>query len=115
MPTQSRRPLKVGLVLPIAEEWMAGETALWKDMKAMALHAEAVGFDSIWINDHLIFQFGEPGEPMRGTWECWSLLSALAAVASRVEIAPSWSARASAIRPYWQRLRMRSMASAADG
>jgi len=65
---------------------MAGETALWKDMKAMALHAEAVGFDSIWINDHLIFQFGEPGEPKRGTWECWSLLSALAAVTSRVEI-----------------------------
>src|SRR5262245_59673695 len=86
MPTQSRRPLKVGLALPIAEEWMAGRTALWKDMKAMALHAEAVGFDSIWINDHLIFEFGEPSEPRRGTWECWSLLSALAAVTSRVEI-----------------------------
>ena len=76
MPGHDKRPLKVGLVLPIAEGWMAGRTALWKDMKAMALHAESVGFDSIWINDHLIFQFGEPGEPRRVTWECWSLLSA---------------------------------------
>ena len=52
MPGHDKRPLKVGLVLPIAEGWMAGRTALWKDMKAMALHAESVGFDSIWINDH---------------------------------------------------------------
>jgi alkanesulfonate monooxygenase SsuD/methylene tetrahydromethanopterin reductase-like flavin-dependent oxidoreductase (luciferase family) len=86
MSGQSERPLKVGLVLPVGGEWMAGETALWNDMKAMALHAEAVGFDSIWVNDHLLYQFGEPGEPRRGNWECWSLVSALAAITSRIEI-----------------------------
>ena len=86
MVSERARQLKVGLVLPIADEWMAGNSASWSDMKDMALRAEEVGFDSIWINDHLIFQWGDPAEPRRGTWECWSLLSALAAVTSRVEI-----------------------------
>jgi alkanesulfonate monooxygenase SsuD/methylene tetrahydromethanopterin reductase-like flavin-dependent oxidoreductase (luciferase family) len=52
----------------------------------MARLAEDVGFDSVWNNDHLYYRFGEPDDPTRGTWECWSLLSALAAVTSRVEI-----------------------------
>jgi alkanesulfonate monooxygenase SsuD/methylene tetrahydromethanopterin reductase-like flavin-dependent oxidoreductase (luciferase family) len=65
---------------------MAGRTARWKDMAAMARHAEDVGFDSVWINDHLYYRHGAPGDPTRGTWECWSLLAALAAVTSRVEI-----------------------------
>ena len=85
MSGQRKRPLKVGLVLPVAGEWMAGQTARWKDMAAMARHAEDVGFDSVWNNDHLYYR-GAPDDPTRGTWECWSLLSALAAVTSRVEI-----------------------------
>lgn len=86
MPNSNKRPLKIGLVMPVADQWMAGETARWSDMKAMALHAEAVGFDSIWVNDHVIVQFGGPAEPRHGNWECWSLLSSLAAVTSRVEL-----------------------------
>jgi alkanesulfonate monooxygenase SsuD/methylene tetrahydromethanopterin reductase-like flavin-dependent oxidoreductase (luciferase family) len=86
MSGKSKRPLKVGLVMPVAGEWMAGETARWKDMAAMARLAEHVGFDSVWVNDHLYYRYGTPDEPTRGTWECWSLLSALAAVTSRVEI-----------------------------
>ena len=86
MSGERKRPLKIGLVLPVAGEWMAGTTARWKEMAAMARHAEDVGFDSVWVNDHLYFRPGAPDEPARGTWECWSLLSALAAVTSRVEI-----------------------------
>lgn len=87
MSGKDKRPLKVGLFLPTADQWMAGTTPRWNDLKAMALHAEAVGFDSIWVNDHLIYEYGAPDEPKRGTWECWSLLSSLAAITSRVEIA----------------------------
>ena len=85
MPNTSKRPLKIGLVMPIANEWMAGKTARWKDMAAMAGLAEAAGFDSIWVNDHMFSKWG-PDEPLRGNWEGWSLLSALAAVTSRVEL-----------------------------
>ena len=83
MPLNSSRPLKVGLLLPETEGQLNGQTAGWSDLLAMTQAAEAVGFDSLWVTDHLI-QRSDDGE--RGMWECWSLISAIAAVTSRVEI-----------------------------
>jgi alkanesulfonate monooxygenase SsuD/methylene tetrahydromethanopterin reductase-like flavin-dependent oxidoreductase (luciferase family) len=45
--------------------------------------AEAVGFDSVWVMDHLLFR---NNEGTSGVWECWSLVSAIAAATKRVEI-----------------------------
>src|SRR2546427_10122983 len=42
------------------------------------------GFDSIWLADHLFYR--NPGEPTRGIWESWTMLSALAEATQRVEI-----------------------------
>lgn len=78
---QRQRPLKVGLQLPEAERVVP-----WREMMAMARLAEDVGFDSLWVGDHLLYR--RPGEPPRAPWEAWSLLSALAAVTSRVELGP---------------------------
>ena len=76
--------LNVGVILPFSEREMGGETPRWGDILGMARAAEAVGLDSIWISDHLLFRF--PDEEPRGPWECWSLVSALAAATHRVEI-----------------------------
>jgi Luciferase-like monooxygenase len=89
MPKDLARPLKVGLLLPIAEETMAGATPRWADLKAIARLAEASGFDSLWVPDHLIMDFtayGIPSETRAGSWDCWSILAALAAVTKQVEL-----------------------------
>ena len=52
----------------------------------MARAAEEVGFDSIWLGDHLLYR--DDGREERGPWDAWSLLSALAAVTDRVELGP---------------------------
>jgi alkanesulfonate monooxygenase SsuD/methylene tetrahydromethanopterin reductase-like flavin-dependent oxidoreductase (luciferase family) len=76
-----RRPLKVGLHLPETER-----IARWRDLASMCKLAEDVGFDSIWVPDHLLYRF--EGQPPSGPWECWSILSAVAAATTRVEIGP---------------------------
>ena len=53
-------------------------------VRAVAQQAEADGFDSIWLADHLLYR--NPGEPTRGIWESWTVLSALAEATDRVEI-----------------------------
>lgn len=74
------RPLKVGIQLPEVE-WEVP----FPELIAMAQSAEAVGFDSIWVGDHLLYDL--PVGP-RGPWEAWTALAALAAVTSRVELGP---------------------------
>lgn len=84
---QGRRP-KVGIQLPEIE-W----EARWTDIRAMALRAEELGFDSVWYGDHLLYRLPPDGRA-RGPWECWSILAALAAVTSRITLGPLVAATA---------------------
>jgi alkanesulfonate monooxygenase SsuD/methylene tetrahydromethanopterin reductase-like flavin-dependent oxidoreductase (luciferase family) len=81
------RPLKIGLYIPNGDGIMGGGNGRWRDVLAIAQRAEEIGFDSIWVADHLLFRFDD-GEPTTGRWECWSLLAALAASTSRIELGP---------------------------
>src|SRR5713226_1788819 len=75
--------MKVGIMLPVGEMDNAGD---WAHVRDLAQHAEAVGLDSVWVADHFFYQPPE-GEPS-GLHESWTLLSAVAAVTGRIELAP---------------------------
>ena len=72
--------MKIGIQLPEVEYEIA-----FPDLIAMARLAEEVGFDSIWLGDHLLYDL--PVGP-RGPWEVWTTLAALAASTERVEFGP---------------------------
>jgi alkanesulfonate monooxygenase SsuD/methylene tetrahydromethanopterin reductase-like flavin-dependent oxidoreductase (luciferase family) len=54
----------------------------WEQSEAAAVEFEQLGFDSLWVNDHL---YG-PQSPQIPMLEAWSLIAALAAKTDRVEL-----------------------------
>jgi alkanesulfonate monooxygenase SsuD/methylene tetrahydromethanopterin reductase-like flavin-dependent oxidoreductase (luciferase family) len=75
--------MQIGVVVTIDGEEQT--TPRYRDVRALALEAEARGVDSVWLYDHLLFR-GEG--PDKGQWECFTLLAALAEATSRVTLGP---------------------------
>jgi luciferase-type oxidoreductase len=82
-PDRRLSAVKVGIMLPLGETEDVGS---WTRIRELAEVTEAQGLDSLWVADHFFYKPPE-GEPS-GMHEAWTLLSAVAAVTSRVEIAP---------------------------
>ena len=84
MKTTPQQRMKIGIVLDIGEGSLDGRTPAFRDLREMALVAEQVGLDSLWLADHLIYRF--PNRAESGPWEALAMLSALAAVTSRITL-----------------------------
>jgi probable F420-dependent oxidoreductase len=69
------RPVRFGVTLPQIKR-------TWEEARATAVEIDRLGFDSVWVCDHL---YGVP-MPTLPILEAWSLLAAVAAVTTRVEL-----------------------------
>lgn len=58
----------------------------WPEIIAMARLGEQLGFDSVWVGDHLLYRDEVYGA--RGPWEAWTTLAGIAASTSRISIGP---------------------------
>lgn len=90
--------MRLGLMLPIGAGALGdGRPVRWTDLREMARTAEAVGVDTLFLPDHLLFRKSPPDNLMqvnmpegkvRGIWESWTILSALGEATSRIHLGP---------------------------
>ncbi|HLW48996.1 MAG TPA: LLM class flavin-dependent oxidoreductase [bacterium] len=59
--------MKIGFVVLLGVRPELGRPHRYAEVREMAVAAEAAGFDSIWLYDHLLYR--APGQPTRGIWE----------------------------------------------
>ncbi|MEU4390722.1 LLM class flavin-dependent oxidoreductase [Kribbella sp. NPDC023855] len=77
--------MKIGVMLPVGgNDGPDGGSPAWTDVRAMAVAAEESGLDSVWLADHFFYR--APDDTVYGMHEAWTLLSAVAASTSRVEL-----------------------------
>jgi alkanesulfonate monooxygenase SsuD/methylene tetrahydromethanopterin reductase-like flavin-dependent oxidoreductase (luciferase family) len=78
------RSLEIGLVLPMEEAWTDNSTPRWAEIRELAVRAEEIGFDAVWVPDELLWR--PTGGETRGWWESVAMAGAVAASTSRIKV-----------------------------
>ena len=74
-------------MLPVGDMDAAEDpSTTWSHVRTVAETAEGCGLDSVWIADHLLAKMQDG--TVHGMHDAWTLLSAVAAVTTRVELGP---------------------------
>jgi len=72
-------PLRFEVFLPFYAFQNVKSRSLFSCLKEVVLEAERLGYDAVWLDDHLMFDGAR-------VLECWTALSALASVTRRVRL-----------------------------
>lgn len=78
------RPPEIGLVLPMGDSFVDGETVRWSTIRDLAIRADEIGFDVVWTADELLWR--PEGRRPQGWWECIAMTGAVAAATSRIKV-----------------------------
>jgi alkanesulfonate monooxygenase SsuD/methylene tetrahydromethanopterin reductase-like flavin-dependent oxidoreductase (luciferase family) len=77
----SGRALRVGVQLPEVERHVR-----WPEILDMARRAEDLGYDALWVGEHLLYRFADGST--RGPWEAWTTMAGLATATSTIRFGP---------------------------
>ena len=77
--------VQTGLVLPTIELPINEGFTSWDKISSVAREAEAVGFDTVWVPDELLWKFPPDFKPM-GAWECVAMSAAVAASTESISV-----------------------------
>jgi alkanesulfonate monooxygenase SsuD/methylene tetrahydromethanopterin reductase-like flavin-dependent oxidoreductase (luciferase family) len=75
---------EIGVVLPAGQLGPERVTGRWTDVRDMALRAEALGYDAVWVPDELLWL--PEGKKPQGFWDGVSMAGAVAAITSRIKV-----------------------------
>jgi alkanesulfonate monooxygenase SsuD/methylene tetrahydromethanopterin reductase-like flavin-dependent oxidoreductase (luciferase family) len=78
---------EIGVCLPIYQYGPERNTPRWTEIRQVAINAEQMGMDTLWIPDELLWSSTTPSP--QGFWDCVSMAGAAAAVTSEIRIG-SW-------------------------
>lgn len=80
-----RQPTSLGVNIPNSERALYTGTPQYADMLAMSRAAAAAGFEVLWFDDHFSFT---SDDDLRGAWDAWTLMAAIAATIPDVYLGP---------------------------
>jgi alkanesulfonate monooxygenase SsuD/methylene tetrahydromethanopterin reductase-like flavin-dependent oxidoreductase (luciferase family) len=63
--------------------FLATQSATWTDLLGIATRVDELGYDHVWVPDHIYAPFGDPHQP---TFEAWTTLAAWAVATRRVRL-----------------------------
>jgi alkanesulfonate monooxygenase SsuD/methylene tetrahydromethanopterin reductase-like flavin-dependent oxidoreductase (luciferase family) len=78
------KQFEIGVVLPLAVFGPTRTTPRWTEIREMVVRAEAMGFDTLWTPDELLWQV--ENEAPRGVWDGVSMAGAVAATTTRAKV-----------------------------